>query len=123
MAINNIQTLRFEDINNVDDVREMGELEIAGAIAYVTKLVTDFEYEINGGCDITLEEVDSEMYYCGKHLYTASGYGFKIAYEGTKELILNSVFMRENSKDTLWGYAHWHDVETDEEEESFLVRF
>ena len=35
MAINNKDLVLFEEITKVDDIREMGELEIAGAIAYV----------------------------------------------------------------------------------------
>lgn len=124
MAINNIQLVRFKDEKEVNDIREMGELEIAGAVAYITSLVGEFELRNFGErcASTSFEKVNDGAYYCNKRLHLNDNEGYILDYQAGKEMILDHVFMRENSKDTLWGFAYWLDVETDEESDMFLVR-
>lgn len=124
MAINNIKLVRFEEETEVNDIREMGELEIAGAVAYVTSLVGDLELEQFGERCIStsFEKINDGAYYCGKKLHLNNNDGYILDYQDGRELILDHVFMRENSYDVLWGFAYWLDIETDEESEMFLVR-
>ena len=122
MAINNKDLVLFEEITKVDDIREMGELEIAGAIAYVYCSIREYQMVNFGECWEDFNSVNNRAYYCGQRLQLNDNEGYVVDYKDNKELVIDHVFMRENSKDTLWGFAYWYDPETEEESEMFLVR-
>lgn len=122
MAINNKDLVLFEEITEVDDIREMGELEIAGAIAYVYCSIREYQMINFGECWEDFNSVNNRAYYCGKRIQLNDNQGYVVDYKNDKELVIDHVFMRENSVDTLWGFAYWYDPETEEESEMFLVR-
>lgn len=122
MAINNKELVLFEEITEVNDIREMGELEIAGAVAYVNSILKDLELNHFGERISSFDKVNDDAYYCGMRLHLNSNEGYIVDYKDGKDLVLDHVFMRNNSYDTLWGYAYWHDIDTDEESDMFLVR-
>lgn len=122
MAINNKDLVLFEEITEVDDIREMGELEIAGAIAYVYCSIREYQMINFGECWEDFNSVNNRAYYCGKRIQLNDNQGYVVDYKNDKELVIDHVFMRENSVDTLWGFAYWYDPEIQEESEMFLVR-
>ena len=122
MAINNKTLLLLEDETEVNDIREMGELEIAGAVAYMYVSVKEYELSNFGESYLTFGDVNSASYYCDKRLQLNNNEGYVVDYKDDKELIIDHVFMREKSFDTLWGFAYWYDPETEEESDMFLVR-
>ena len=122
MAINNKDLVLFEEITEVDDIREMGELEIAGAIAYVYCSIREYQMVNFGECWEDFNSVNNRAYYCGKRIQLNDNQGYVVDYKDGKELVIDHVFMRENSVDTLWGFAYWYDPEAQEESEMFLVR-
>ena len=122
MAINNKDLVLFEEITKVDDIREMGELEIAGAIAYVYCSLREYQMINFGECWEDFNSVNNRAYYCGKRIQLNDNQGYVVDYKDNKELVIDHVFMRENSVDTLWGFAYWYDPEAQEESEMFLVR-
>lgn len=122
MAINNKDLVLFEEITEVDDIREMGELEIAGAIAYVYCSIREYQMVNFGECWEDFNSVNNDAYYCGKRIQLNDNQGYVVDYKDDKELVIDHVFMRENSVDTLWGFAYWYDPEKQEESEMFLVR-
>lgn len=122
MAINNKDLVLFEEITKVDDIREMGELEIAGAIAYVYCSIREYQMVNFGECWEDFNSVNNRAYYCGKRIQLNDNQGYVVDYKDNKELVIDHVFMRENSVDTLWGFAYWYDPEKQEESEMFLVR-
>ena len=122
MAINNKDLVLFEEITEVDDIREMGELEIAGAIAYVYCSIREYQMINFGECWEDFNSVNNRAYYCGQRLQLNDNEGYVVDYKDNKELVIDHLFMRENSKDVLWGFAYWYDPETDEESDMFLVR-
>ena len=122
MAINNKDLVLFEEITEVNDIREMGELEIAGAIAYVYCSIREYQMVNFGECWEDFNSVNNRAYYCGKRIQLNDNQGYVVDYKDNKELVIDHVFMRENSVDTLWGFAYWYDPETEEESEMFLVR-
>ena len=122
MAINNKDLVLFEEITEVDDIREMGELEIAGAIAYIYCSIREYQMVNFGECWEDFNSVNNRAYYCGKRIQLNDNQGYVVDYKNDKELVIDHVFMRENSVDTLWGFAYWYDPETEEESEMFLVR-
>lgn len=122
MTINYKDLVLFENETEVNDIREMGELEIAGAIAYVYTLVREYEMINFGECFADFTNVNNRAYYCGKRVQLNDNEGYVVHYKDDKELVLDHVFMREHSYDTLWGFAYWYDPETQEESEMFLVR-
>ena len=122
MAINNKDLVLFEEITEVDDIREMGELEIAGAIAYVYCSIREYQMINFGECWEDFNSVNNRAYYCGKRIQLNDNQGYVVDYKDNKELVIDHVFMRENSVDTLWGFAYWYDPEKQEESEMFLVR-
>ena len=122
MAINNKDLVLFEEITEVDDIREMGELEIAGAIAYVYCSIREYQMVNFGECWEDFNSVNNRAYYCGKRIQLNDNQGYVVDYKDNKELVIDHVFMRENSVDTLWGFAYWYDPEAQEESEMFLVR-
>ena len=122
MAINNKDLVLFEEITEVDDIREMGELEIAGAIAYVYCSIREYQMINFGECWEDFNSVNNRAYYCGKRIQLNDNQGYVVDYKDGKELVIDHVFMRENSVDTLWGFAYWYDPEKQEESEMFLVR-
>ena len=122
MAINNKDLVLFEEITEVDNIREMGELEIAGAIAYVYCSIREYQMVNFGECWEDFNSVNNRAYYCGKRIQLNDNQGYVVDYKDNKELVIDHVFMRENSVDTLWGFAYWYDPEKQEESEMFLVR-
>ena len=122
MAINNKDLVLFEEITEVDDIREMGELEIAGAIAYVYCSIREYQMVNFGECWEDFNSVNNRAYYCGKRIQLNDNQGYVVDYKDNKELVIDHVFMRENSVDTLWGFAYWYDPEKQEQSEMFLVR-
>lgn len=122
MAINNKDLVLFEEITEVNDIREMGELEIAGAIAYVYCSIREYQMINFGECWEDFNSVNNRAYYCGKRIQLNDNQGYVVDYKDNKELVIDHVFMRENSVDTLWGFAYWYDPEKQEESEMFLVR-
>ena len=122
MAINNKDLVLFEEITEVDDIREMGELEIAGAIAYVYCSIREYQMINFGERWEDFNSVNNRAYYCGKRIQLNDNQGYVVDYKDGKELVIDHVFMRENSVDTLWGFAYWYDPEAQEESEMFLVR-
>ena len=122
MAINNKDLVLFEEITEVDDIREMGELEIAGAIAYIYCSIREYQMINFGECWEDFNSVNNRAYYCGKRIQLNDNQGYVVDYKNDKELVIDHVFMRENSVDTLWGFAYWYDPEKQEESEMFLVR-
>lgn len=122
MAINNKDLVLFEEITEVNDLRDMGELEIAGAVAYVYTSVREYQMLHHGECWEDFNDVNNSAYYCGMRLQLNDNQGYVVDYKNDKELVLDHVFMRNNSKDTLWGFAYWYDPETQEESDMFLVR-
>lgn len=122
MAINNKDLVLFEEITEVNDIREMGELEIAGAIAYVYCSIREYQMVNFGECWEDFNSVNNRAYYCGKRIQLNDNQGYVVDYKDGKELVIDHVFMRENSVDTLWGFAYWYDPEAQEESEMFLVR-
>lgn len=122
MAINNKTLLLLEDETEVNDIREMGELEIAGAVAYMYVSVKEYELSNFGESFLTFGDVNGASYYCDKRLHLNNNEGYVVDYKDDKELIIDHVFMREKSFDTLWGFAYWYDPETEEESDMFLVR-
>lgn len=122
MAINNKELLLLEDEKSVNDMREMGELEIAGAIAYMYVSVKEYEKDNFGESYLTFEDVNSASYYCNKTLQLNDNKGYVVDYKDDKGLVIDHVFMREGSQDVLWGFAYWYDPETEDESDMFLVR-
>lgn len=122
MAINNKDLVLFEEITKVDDIREMGELEIAGAIAYIYCSIREYQMVNFGECWEDFNSVNNRAYYCGKRIQLNDNQGYVVDYKDDKELVIDHVFMRENSVDTLWGFAYWYDPETQEESKMFLIR-
>ena len=122
MAINNKDLVLFENETEVNDIREMGELEIAGAIAYIYCSVREYQMLNFGESWEDFNSVNNRAYYCGKRVQLNDNEGYVVDYKDNKELVIDHVFMRENSVDTLWGFAYWYDPETEEESEMFLVR-
>ena len=122
MAINNKDLVLFENETEVNDIREMGELEIAGAIAYIYCSVREYQMLNFGESWEDFNSVNNRAYYCGKRLQLNDNEGYVVDYKDNKELVIDHLFMRENSKDTLWGFAYWYDPETQEESDMFLVR-
>lgn len=122
MAINNKDLVLFEEITKVDDIREMGELEIAGAIAYIYCSIREYQMVNFGECWEDFNSVNNRAYYCGKRIQLNDNQGYVVDYKNDKELVIDHLFMRENSKDVLWGFAYWYDPKTEEESDMFLVR-
>lgn len=122
MAINNKDLVLFEEITEVNDIREMGELEIAGAIAYIYCSVREYQMLNFGESWEDFNSVNNRAYYCGKRIQLNDNAGYVVDYKNDRELVIDHLFMRENSYDTLWGFAYWYDPEKDEESEMFLVR-
>ena len=122
MAINNKDLVLFENETEVNDIREMGELEIAGAIAYVYCSIREYQMINFGECWENFNSVNNRAYYCGKRIQLNDNQGYVVDYKNDKELVIDHLFMRENSKDVLWGFAYWYDPETEEESDMFLVR-
>ena len=122
MAINNKDLVLFENETEVNDIREMGELEIAGAIAYIYCSVREYQMLNFGESWEDFNSVNNRAYYCGQRLQLNDNEGYVVDYKDNKELVIDHVFMRENSYDTLWGFAYWYDFEKDEESDMFLVR-
>ena len=122
MAINNKDLVLFENETEVNDIREMGELEIAGAIAYIYCSVREYQMLNFGESWEDFNSVNNHAYYCGKRVHLNDNEGYVVDYKNDKELVIDHLFMRENSKDTLWGFAYWYDPETQEESDMFLVR-
>ena len=122
MAINNKTLELFEEITEVNDIREMGELEIAGVIAYMYVLAKEYEINNFGESFLTFGDVNDGSYYCNKRIQLNNNEGYVVDYKDDKELIIDHVFMREKSFDTLWGFAYWYDPETEEESDMFLIR-
>ena len=122
MAINNKDLVLFENETEVNDIREMGELEIAGAIAYIYCSVREYQMLNFGESWEDFNSVNNRAYYCGKRIQLNDNEGYVVDYKDDKELVIDHLFMRENSKDVLWGFAYWYDPETEEESDMFLVR-
>ena len=122
MAINNKDLVLFENETEVNDIREMGELEIAGAIAYIYCSVREYQMLNFGESWEDFNSVNNRAYYCGQRIHLNDNEGYVVDYKDNKELVIDHLFMRENSKDTLWGFAYWYDPETQEESDMFLVR-
>ena len=122
MAINNKDLVLFENETEVNDIREMRELEIAGAVAYIYTSVREYQMLHFGECDTCFTSVNNKAYYCGQTLQLNDNSGYVVDIVDNRELVIDHVFMRENSYDTLWGFAYWYDFEQDEESEMFLVR-
>lgn len=122
MAINNKDLVLFENETEVNDIREMGELEIAGAIAYIYCSVREYQMLNFGESWEDFNTVNNGAYYCGNRIHLNDNEGYVVDYKNDKELVIDHLFMRENSKDVLWGFAYWYDPETDEESDMFLVR-
>ena len=122
MAINNKDLVLFENETEVNDIREMGELEIAGAIAYIYCSVREYQMLNFGESWEDFNSVNNRAYYCGKRLQLNDNEGYVVDYKDDKELVIDHLFMREGSYDVLWGFAYWYDPETDEESDMFLVR-
>lgn len=113
----------FEGITNIDDMKEMSEIELMGAISFVYSLAVNNQYDNFGEVYIDFNEVSNKSFYCREVLSLNDNYGYIIKQELDKQLILDSVFMRECTNDTLWGWAYWYDTETEEStDDMFLVR-
>lgn len=104
----------FTEITKVDGIREMSEMEIAGAITFVYDITSNFELTNYGETYIKFNQVYDYSYYCSKQLNLNNNYGYAIKQELDKQLILDSVFMRECNVNSLWGWAYWYDTETEE---------
>ena len=122
MTMNYKDLVLFENETEVNDIREMGELEIAGAIAYIYCSVREYQMLNFGESWEDFNSVNNRAYYCGKRIQLNDNQGYVGDYKDDKELVIDHVFMRENSVDTLWGFAYWYDPEKQEESEMFLVR-
>ena len=122
MTMNYKDLVLFENETEVNDIREMGELEIAGAIAYVYCSIREYQMVNFGECWEDFNSVNNRAYYCGKRIQLNDNQGYVVDYKYGKELVIDHVFMRENSVDTLWGFAYWYEPEKQEESEMFLVR-
>lgn len=113
----------FTEITKVDDIREMSEMEIAGAITFVYNLTSSFELSNYGESCNNFTQVFDYSYYYNNALQLNNNYGYTVKQELNNQLILDSVFMRECANDTLWGWAYWYDTETEEStDDMFLVR-
>lgn len=113
----------FTEITKVDDIREMSEIEISGAITFVYDITTNFELTNYGETYNKFNQVYDYSFYCRNQLSLNNNYGYAVKQELDKQLILDSVFMREFSNNTLWGWAYWYDTETEEStNDMFLVR-
>lgn len=120
--INGKELELFEEITEVNDIREMNELEIAGAVAYMYVAVKEFDELHHGETFITFDKVNGDSYYCGKKIQLNNNNGYVVDFKDDQELVIDHIFMRENSKESLWGFAYWYDFEKDEESDMFLVR-
>ena len=117
--MNNLYVTKMDNMSNEDIVRrEMGELEIYGAMLYMYQLVSEFNKEAFGENHTTIDDIDNATYYANKTLEVAEG-GFLINLDNGQPVILDSVFMIEGNRNDLWGYAYNED---DEEQDLFLVR-
>lgn len=113
----------FTEITKVDDIREMSEMEIAGAITFVYDITSNFELSNYGESQLAFNQVYDYSFYCRQQLSLNNNYGYTIKQELDKQLILDSVFMREFTNNSLWGWAYWYDTETEEStNDMFLVR-
>lgn len=121
--IGNRNLTLFTEITKVDDIREMSEMEIAGAITFVYDITSNFELTNYGETYNNFNQVYDYSFYCRQQLSLNNNYGYTIKQELDKQLILDSVFMREWTNNTLWGWAYWYDTETEEStDDMFLVR-
>lgn len=93
--------------------RDMSELEIWGAMLMIKEAVNS----TGDICDMSIEDVDRDTFYCNKQLEICDGY---ICTDSDGNLItLHCVFCIEN-REMLFGYACEYDDEN--EEDMFLVR-
>lgn len=100
--------------------RDMGELELCGAMGYIHSLARECEMEMHGEAYTTYNDVDSATYYCNKYLEITEG-GYRILVDNAL-MLLDSVFMLEGNTTDLWGYAYYPDDNEDEEHQLFLIR-
>lgn len=119
--MNNLNVTFIDE--EVEDRRDMGELEIHGAMTYIYILAKEYQHEMHGETYVTLDEVDKCTFYCNQYLEVTEG-GYNILIEGNP-YVLDSVFMREGNRSDLWGYVSPFDEEDnneDEENELLLIR-
>ena len=114
--MNNLNVVVFKEEEDITNKREMGELELHGAMCYIYNLVKTFNEDHFGENFVTLDEVDSCTYYCNKTLEIAEG-GYKIQDQDGNTLILDSVFMREGNYSDLWGYVYYPEDEDKDEDD------
>ena len=112
----NVQITRIEEKNYT--IREMSTLELCGAVAIITQLLQNYYEEMGCENQVSMQEVDSDTYYCGRLLYIDNGC-MLIDDEG--QLVkLTSVFCLEGNHSVLFGYIEVEDEEG--EVQDFLVR-
>lgn len=114
------------DVNVVDvtRIREMGELELYGAVSYIYEVIKDFEEREHGECYTTWNDIDSATYYANKKLELTEDY--MIQDDEGRYCVLDYVFMLEGNNNVLLGLAHLEDLDNEGEEyldDTFYVRF
>ena len=80
------------------EVREMSNLELAGATYILHKLIKSFENEIYGESYTSTNRLENELYYCGKHLNFSDCWYID-------NIFISSVFMVKNSYENLFAIA------------------
>lgn len=96
--------------------KNMSEIELHGAMAYLYQLAKDFDEEVHGESHTTFEDIDGDTMYCGRFLQLNSPLVIN-SYEGL--LKLHSVFMLPEADNVLYGEVTYLDDE--EDENTFVV--
>jgi hypothetical protein len=92
--------------------RDMGELEIQGAIVYLMKVSQDY-----GDC-LSYETIDQDSWFSNERLYL-DGEGLVAADNNARDIVIQNVYCADGNDTDLFGDAYYAD---DEEQEAFTIR-
>lgn len=104
--------------------RDMGNIELIGAVACLYDLLTKFNKQEYGESYVTLDEVDGDTYYSGQSLFINDN-GYVLRDDEGKLIYLSEIFMLEGNDTDLFGKAcnyDGFDEEDDDNNEYFTVR-
>lgn len=87
-----------------DKIREMGELEIIGAIAILYHLLSEFDKYEHGESYVTLQDVDNDTYVSGHRLEIVDS-GYTLRTDEGQLVFLDHVYMIEGNTTNLFGKA------------------
>lgn len=116
------KTITRWNLNESEDIRrEMGELELLGAVAVLYHLLDEYNKNEHGESYTKLDDVDSDTYYVNKRL-EITGDGYVLRDDDGKLIFLDHVYMIEGNTSDLYGKAcDYDDYDPDSDDNEFFT--